>query len=54
MDFSITIQYGSQSHKIEWEKQFLIEDFIYIIDAVFELNGQFFSLSNEIGILKKS
>ena len=53
MEFSITVQFGNQSHKIEWEKQFLVEDFIYIIDTVFELDNRIFFLSNENGIYKK-
>ena len=49
MKYNIRICFGKKSHKIEWEKNFLLEDFIYLIDSVFELDNQNFLLADENG-----
>lgn len=50
MPFSITIKNKQRSHKIEWEKQFLIDDFLYLINSLFDLDHQKFCFLDQNGI----
>jgi hypothetical protein len=49
MKFSFTVRLGPKAHKIEWEKEFLIEDLIFIIDSLFKLDNKNFLLSDQEG-----